>query len=81
MALAHSIYLGEDGALQRVVNREGLLPVSHNLSHQACVCAEVDVAVFRTDAHRNQPPELRVLCRLCTSPLESWKAHPEDARG
>lgn len=81
MALAHSVYLGEDGVLQRVVHREGLLPVSRNPPHEVCIRADVDVAVFRTDAHRNQPPELHVLCRLCTPPLESWKAHPQDARG
>ncbi len=81
MALAHSVYLGEDGVLQHIARREGLLPVSRNSLYEACVRAELDVKVFGTDAHRNQPRELRVLCRLCTPPLESWAAHPEDARG
>lgn len=81
MALAHSVYLGEDGVLQRVVHREGLLPVSRSPPYEVCIRVDVDVAVFRTDAHRNQPPELRVLCRLCMSPLQSCEAHPEDTRG
>ncbi|EIW53445.1 uncharacterized protein TRAVEDRAFT_52574 [Trametes versicolor FP-101664 SS1] len=42
MALAHSVYLGEDGVLQRVVHREGLLPFSAQMligtNRPSCAC-------------------------------------------